>query len=130
MRSCFFRELQLIAAFLLIRNFYTAWSTRFISLKLCVEFSIFSSVSFFYSLYFCSAKSIYYLNSKRHNSLQNKNNRKVTHTFVSRPLIFTLQQEVWKFSNICVSWTSPKTDLETNFLNLENPSFVHLTFSQ
>ena len=130
MRSCFFRELQLIAAFLLIRNFYTVWSTRFISLKLCVEFSIFSSISFFYSLYFCSAKSIYYLNSKRHNSLQNKNNRKVTHAFASRPLIFTLQQEVWKFSDICVSWTSPKTDLETNFLNLENPSFVHLTFSQ
>ena len=130
MRSCFFRELQLITAFLLIRNFYTAWSTRFISLKLCVEFSIFSSISFFYSLYFCSAKSIYYLNSKRHNSLQNKNNRKVTHAFASRPLIFTLQQEVWKFSDICVSWTSPKTDLETNFLNLENPSFVHLTFSQ
>ena len=130
MRSCFFRELQLITAFLLIRNFYTDWSTRFISLKLCVEFSIFSSVSFFYSLYFCSAKSIYYLNSKRHNSLQNKNNRKVTHAFASRPLIFTLQQEVWKFSDICVSWTFPKTDLETNFLNLENRSFVHLTFSQ
>ena len=40
--------------------------------------------------------------------------------FAPRPLIFKLQQEVLKFNDICVSWSSPKTDLETNFLNLEN----------
>ena len=28
-----------------------------------------------------------------------------------------------KFNDICVSKSSPKTDLETNFLNLENRSF-------
>ena len=54
---------------------------------------------------------------KRHNSFQNENNRKATHSFVPRPLIFTLQQELIKFNDICVSWSAPKTDL------LENRSF-------
>ena len=31
-----------------------------------------------------------------------------------------LQQKVLKLKGICVRWSSPKTDLETNFLNLEN----------
>ena len=31
---------------------------------------------------------------------------------------------------INVSWSSPKTDLETNFLNLENKSFESVSFSQ
>ena len=34
------------------------------------------------------------LTLKRHNSLQNKNNRKATHGFTPRPLIFQLQKEV------------------------------------
>ena len=42
--------------------------------------------------------------------------------FFPRPLIFKLQQEVLKFNYICVSWSLGKTDLETNFLNLENRS--------
>ena len=62
------------------------------------------------------------LTLKRHNSFQNKNNRKATHCFA--------QQQVLKFSDICVSWSSPKADLETNFLRLENGSFVCVTFSQ
>ena len=70
------------------------------------------------------------LTLKRHNSFQNENNRKLTHSFASRPLIFKLQQEVLKFNDICVSWSSPKTDLETNFLNLENRSFENVSFSQ
>ena len=37
---------------------------------------------------------------KRHNSFQNLNNRKATHSFVPRSLIFKLQQEVLKFNNI------------------------------
>ena len=32
-----------------------------------------------------------------------------------------LPQEVLKFNDICMSWSSPKTDQETNLLNLENP---------
>ena len=34
------------------------------------------------------------LTLKRHNSLQNKNNRKATQSFATRLLIFKLQQEV------------------------------------
>ena len=37
------------------------------------------------------------LTLKRHNSFQNEINRKVTHSFAPRPLIFKLQQEVLKF---------------------------------
>ena len=33
-------------------------------------------------------------------------------------LIFKLQQEVSKFNDIRVSWSSPKTDVEKNFLGL------------
>ena len=46
---------------------------------------------FYYILYFCSTKSIS-LTLKRHNSCQNKNNRKAAHSFATRPLIFKLQQ--------------------------------------
>ena len=68
------------------------------------------------------------LTSKCHNSFQNKNNRKATHSFAPRPLIFKLQQEVLKFNDICVSWSSPKTDLVTNFLNLENRNIGSFNF--
>ena len=53
---------------------------------------------------------------KRHNSFQNKNHRKATHSFAPSSLIFKLQQEVLKFNDICVSLT----DMVTNFLYLEN----------
>ena len=58
------------------------------------------------------------------------NNRKTTHSFASGPLIFKLQQEVWKFGDICLSWISPKADLETKVLNLGTQSFAYFTFSQ
>ena len=45
MHSFFFRELQHITVLLLIRN-SLSWSTRFVPVKVCVEFSIFDSVSF------------------------------------------------------------------------------------
>ena len=64
---------------------------------------------------------------KRHNSFQNSNNKKATHRFA---LIFKFQQEVLKFNDICVSWSSPKTDLVINFLNLENRSFENASFSR
>ena len=60
------------------------------------------------------------LTLKRHNPFQNQNNKKATHSFALSPLIFKLQQEVLKFNDIYLSWSSPKTDLETNILNLEN----------
>ena len=70
-----------------------------------------------------------FLTLKRHNSFQNQNNWKATHSFAPRPLIFKLQQ-VLKFNDICVSWSSPKGDLVTNLFNLENRSFENVSFSQ
>ena len=70
-----------------------------------------------------------FLTLKRHNSFQNKNNRKATPIFVPKPMMFKFQQEVLKFNDISVSWSSPKTDLVTNFLNLENRSFENVSFS-
>ena len=118
--SFLFRELQLITILLLIRNPCTSWSTRFISLEPCVGFSIFDSAWFLLKFIFLFNKKdgLFYL--KRHNSFQNKNNRRATHGFAPRLLIFKLQHEVWKFFHIRVSWSSPKSDRETNFLNLEN----------
>ena len=40
------------------------------------------------------------LTLKRHNSFQNENNRKATQSFTPRPLIFKLQQEIFKLSDI------------------------------
>ena len=115
--------LQLITILFLIRDSYTSWSTRFISQKFSV------SSRFCQSLYFCSTKSMDCLTLKRHNSFQSKNNRKVTHGFAPRLLIFKLQQKVLKLKDICLSWSFPKTDQETSFLNLENRSFEYITFS-
>ena len=58
------------------------------------------------------------LTLKRLNSIQYESNRKVS--FAPRPLIFKLQKEVLQFNDIFMSWSSPKTDLVTNFLNPEN----------
>ena len=38
---------------------------------------------------------------------QNQANRKITHSFAPRPLIFKLQREVLKLNDICMSWNSP-----------------------
>ena len=48
------------------------------------------------------------LTLKHHNSFQNQNNRKATHSFASTRLIYKLQQEVLKFNDIFVSWSSAK----------------------
>ena len=66
----------------------------------------------------------------KQNSFQNQNNRKVTYSFAPWALLFRLQPEVLKFSDICVSWSFPKTDLEANFLNLESQSFEDISFSR
>ena len=52
---------------------------------------------------------------ERHNPAQNQNNRKATHSFAPRSLIFKLLQNVLKIRDICVSWSSPKTGVGTNF---------------
>ena len=41
-----------------------------------------------------------HLTLKRHNYFQNLNNRKVSHSFAPRPLLFKLQQKVLKFDDM------------------------------
>ena len=104
MHLFFFRELRLITVLLLIHKSYTGWSTSFIHVKQWYfPFSI--PPCFFLSLYFCSAKRRGSLTLKCYNSFQSKNNRKKTHSFAPKLLVFKLQQEFWKFIDICVSWS-------------------------
>ena len=97
MHSFFFHELYIITVLLLIRDSYLNCSTQGLSLYLsilCVGFSIFDSLSFLLEFMF--------LFNKKHgvlvyDSFQNENNRKATHGFAPRSLIFKLQQVVLKF---------------------------------
>ena len=115
----FFRELQLITVILSIRNSYRyELKHKFhLSKTVCGIFD-FRFRLVFVEVYICSTKSMDSLTLKSFNSFQKKNNRKATHSFASRLLIFKLQQDVLKFNCICVSWSSPKTGMETNFSNL------------
>ena len=98
MSSFFFHDLQLIRVLLSICDSYLSWSTRFVSLILCVGLSIFDSVWFLLKFIFLFNKM--HLTLKRHNYFQNLNNRKVSHSFAPRPLIFKLQQKVLKFDDM------------------------------
>ena len=115
MHSFFFRELQLITVLLLIWNSCTSWSTRFISLKLCSIFHFRFRFVFIKVYIFVQQKAWTLWNFII--PFKTKIN-----SFALKPLIFKMQQKAWKFNDTCVSWSSPKTDLETNFLNFENRS--------
>ena len=82
------------------------------------------------SLYFCSTKWTLWLWNVVSHSFQNQNNRKARHIFAPRPLIFKSQRKFLKFNNSCVSWSSPETDSETSFSNLETRSYENVGFSQ
>ena len=113
--SFFFSELQLITILLLIFNSCISCRTSFVSLKLRVwDFPFSIPFRFCYSLCFYSTECTDYLNWKCHHS------SKVTYRFAPRPLICKLQQEVLKFSDICMRWSSSKTDLMKKLLNPEN----------
>ena len=99
-----------------ILDSYMNWNTSFVSLKVCGGFSIFNSVSFLVVYIFEQNALNLWLHS-----FQNQN-RKNTHSFDLRPLDFKLQQAL-KFNNICVSWSSQKIDLETNFFKLKISKF-------
>ena len=84
-------------------------NARFVSLKECVGFSILDSISILLKFIFLFNKMY---------SIQNLNDRKVPHTFGPRPLMFKLQQETLKSNDICVSWSSLKTDLFYSWQNI------------
>ena len=56
MPSFFLRKFQLVTILLSICDSYMSWCTIFVSLKLCVEFSIFSSISFLIKFMFLFKK--------------------------------------------------------------------------
>ena len=127
----FFCELRLITVLLLICDSHISWSTRFVSLKLCVGFSIFNFISFLLKFILLFNKMHGFFDFKRSQFLYNfffSNNRKATHGFAPRPLIFKLQQEVLKLKDICMSWSFPKADLETKFFDLEKYKFWERQF--
>ena len=63
--SILFRELQLIIVLLLICDSYMSWSTRFVSPKLCLGFSIFDSFSFLLKIIFLFNKMHGFFEFKR-----------------------------------------------------------------
>ena len=92
-----------------------------------VGFSIVESVSFLLKFTFLFSKKHGLF--QRSSSCQNQSNIKAMHAFAPRSLIFKLQQ-VLKVNDASVSWSLLKTELETNFLYLENISFGNVSFSQ
>ena len=93
-------------------------STRFISLKLSGIFHFRICLVFFKVFIFVQGKAwtLWLQNviiSFKIKILEQHD------SFAPRSLIFKMQQNVWKFNNICVSWSSPKPNLEMNFSILE-----------
>ena len=72
MHSFLFYNLQHITVLLSICNSCTSWTTSFISIKLCVGFYIFDSVSFLLKFIFLLNKKLGLFSLKCHNSFQNK----------------------------------------------------------
>ena len=64
---------------------------------------------------------------KHHNSLQIKIKEKPSTLFCSQTSTRSYDK---KFENLAISLNSLKTDLETNFLSLENQRFEYVIFSQ
>ena len=122
----FFRELQLVTVLRFICDSCMSWNTRFVSLKMGVGFSFFNSFPFLLKLWFLFNKMCGPWFSKFPFKIKIVEK---PHTLYPRPLIFQLEQEVLKLNDICVSWSPPKTDIETNFLNLEKWSFENVSFS-
>ena len=124
----FFRELQLITVLLLIINFYM--SRRFVSLKVGVVLSNFWFRFVFIKVYIFAQQNartlwIYVIIPFKIKIIENP------HTILLQNLwFFKMQNKVLKLNDIFVSWSSPKTCMETNFLRLENRSFENVTFSQ
>ena len=126
--SFFFRELELITVLLLIINFYM--SRRFVSLKAGVVLSNFWFRFVFIKVYIFAQQNartlwIYVIIPFKIKIIENP------HTILLQdPWFFKMQNKVLKLNDIFVSWSSPKTCMETNFLCLENRSFENVTFSQ
>ena len=92
--AIFFHNLQLITVLFLVQDSYMSWSTRFMSLKVCVGFWIFDAALLHQILRFCSTKGMNSLTLKRHNFFEKFNKRKATKSLTLRPFVFELLREV------------------------------------
>ena len=111
--ALFFLSRALTNQFTINSRFYYELKHMFISLKLCVGFFIFDFVSFLLSIFLFNKKhGLFWLSQV---IISFKIKIKALHSFGPRPLIFKLQQEVWKSNDTWVSWSTPKIDLERNF---------------
>ena len=63
----------------------------YLSKTVCLIFHFNFPAHSYQALHFCSTKTMDSLTLKHHNSIQNKDNGKVTHSFASKPLIFKLK---------------------------------------
>ena len=123
MHPVLFCELQPAKVLLLTRDSYMSWSTRFISLKVCVGFPILDFVSVLLIFFFNQKHGLFdvIIISFKIKIIEKP------HTVLLSDLWFLSCNK--KFEN-SVNWSSLKTDLETNILKLENRSFEYVTFSQ
>ena len=96
-------------------NSYMTWSARLVSLKVCVGFSIIN-----FLLFLLKFKFLFNKNHGRFD-IETSYFLSKTHTFTPRPQITKLQQNVLKFNDILLSWSS---------LHLENRNFENVSFSQ
>ena len=128
MSSIFSRELQLMSFTFSLRFLYELKHKVCLSKTACGIFHFRFRFVFIKVYIFVQQNTWTKMSLKRHNSFQN-HKRKAAHSFASWPLIFQLQKELLKFNDICVCWSSQKTNLVTNVLNLKNVSFENVSFS-
>ena len=129
MPSFFFHELWLITVLLLIWDSYMSWSTRLFSLKLCVRFSNFNSVSLLSKFIFLFNKMHWPFDFKISQFLSGRKQEKNHTRFCSQTSDFWVARR--RKSMISVWDGAPKKfDLVTIFFNLENLRSENFTFSQ
>ena len=74
--------------------------------------------------------NLWFLHELKHKVLLSKTLCGIFHFWFRFVLIKVYIFTILKFNDICVSWSSPKIDLVTNFSNLENRTFENVSFSQ
>ena len=72
--------------------------------------------------FLCSIQFTFLLNKK----YQNQNSRNAIHAFAPKDRMLKLEKQALKFNDIYMRWSLRKIDLETNFLNLENLSYIYI----
>ena len=98
------------------------------TIKACEEIQRFLSCHELYSIIFFHSNERSTMPFKTKYLITKHKQKTSSLDFFPSPLIFKLQQEVSKFNDICNSWSSRKTELKTNILNLGNRNFENISF--